>query len=161
MRAEHADTPLRMLYRGSAVAGAFGLLLGAAVKPDLREGAGPEGPQMLAGVSDARLAPEAYAAEPVFRPGPVPDYVIGTDWLRPPVYDAPPAYEPPAYADYAAEAYAAPPTVEYARPAPYELADLEDRLPPRIPSLHGDVLGGPAEPARPRVTTVAPIEPAA
>lgn len=140
-----------MLYQGIAAACVAGLLLGASVKPTLREIGGPDGPQMLAGVSGKRVYRDGYGdADFTSWTGTPPDYVIGTDWLRPPVYPDAVAYEPPSY-DYDAHAYAEEelPAPEYAAPAPYELADLEEAPPPRIPSIDGDVLAGVGAPPPP------------
>ena len=149
MTVEHAASPLRMLYQGIAAASAVGLLLGAAMKPQLREMVGPEGPQMLAGVSGKRVYRDGYEAGWTSWSGPPPDYVIGTDWLRPPAYPEDTAYvvEPDAY-DYEDEE---PPQETYAPPAPppYELADLEPPPRPRMPSLDGDVLAGVGVPPPP------------
>lgn len=138
-----------MLYQGIAAASAVGLLVGAAMKPSLREIAGPDGPQMLSGVSGKRIYRNGYGeADWTSWTGPPPDYVIGTDWLRPPVYpeDEALVVDPEAYA------YEEPPLETYQPPAPpppYELADLERRERPRIPSLEGDVLGGVGVPPPP------------
>lgn len=144
MTAEHAASPLRMLYQGLAVACAAGLITGAAMKPDQRELDGPEGPQMLAGTSGERIYRSGYtAADLVSRSGPAPDYVIGADWLHPPAYPVAAAYAAATHDyDYDGDEYEELPPVTYAGPAPYELADLEPAPPPRIPSLDGDVLGG-------------------
>lgn len=154
MPAETAASPLRMLYQGLAIACAAGLVAGAAMKPSLREIDGPAGPQMLAGVSGDRVYSYGYTATDfAARPGPPPDYVVGTDWLRPPMDPQPVAYMPPEPAYD--EAYEDLPPIAYAAPAPYELADLEPPPPPRIPSLDGDVLGGRAPPPTPIAETVA------
>lgn len=149
MTAEHAGSPLRMLYQGVAAATAAGLLLGAATKPTLREVAGPDGPQMLAGVSGERAYRDGYGdADLTSWTGPPPDYVIGTDWLRPPAHPDVVAYQPPTY-DYDDYAYEELPPADYAAPPPYELADLEERPAPRMPSLDGDVLAGVGAPPPP------------
>ena len=151
MTAEDAASPLRMLYQGLAVACVAGLLAGAAMKPQLREVAGPDGPQMLSGVSGDRTYRDGYSDGGLAAwTGPPPDYVIGTDWLQPPVTPDVVAYASPDGLDLA-ETYADPPPAAYAATPPYELADLETRPPPRMPSLHGDVLAGvdrppPADP---------------
>lgn len=139
-----------MLYQGIAAASAAGLLLGGAIKPTLREIAGPDGPQMLAGISGDRVYRDGYSeADFASWSGPTPDYVIGTDWLRPPAYADVVAYEPPTY-DYDDDAYEEElPPADYAAPPPYELADLEDRPAPRMPSLEGDVLAGVGVPPPP------------
>lgn len=149
-----------MLYQGIAAAAVAGLLLGGTIKPQLREISGPDGPQMLAGVSGQRVYRDGYGeADLASWTGAPPDYVIGTDWLQPPTYPEVAAYEPPAYAydDYSPDEappaeFAGPPPRELAdleAPPPYELADLERRQAPRIPSLDGDVLAGVGHPPPP------------
>ncbi|HEX2560124.1 hypothetical protein [Phenylobacterium sp.] len=139
-----------MLYQGIAAASVVGLLMGGALKPSLREIAGPDGPQMLSGVSGKRVYRDGYGeADFTSWTGQPPDYVVGTDWLRPPVYPDASAYEPPSY-NYDDYAYEELPPVDYAAPAPYELADLEPPPPPpRMPSLDGDVLAGVGIPPPP------------
>jgi hypothetical protein len=141
-----------MLYQGVAAASVAGLLTGAAMKPELREIAGPDGPQMLSGVSGQRVYRDGYGdADLTSWSGPPPDYVVGTDWLRPPVYPDAVAYEPPAYEydEYDTYAYEDLPPRDDAAPPPYELADLEPPPHPRIPSLEGDVLAGVRVPPPP------------
>jgi hypothetical protein len=67
------------------VALAGGLLLGAALKPDLASEERPIGPQIFIGWSAARATPPPAEAEPeaAAYSGPVPDYVYGTDLKRP------------------------------------------------------------------------------
>jgi hypothetical protein len=62
---------------------ASGLLLGAALKPNLADDQFI-GPQIFLGWSAARAAPPSgEAAEYATYSGRVPDYVYGTDWVRP------------------------------------------------------------------------------
>jgi hypothetical protein len=76
---------LRTLYCGVAGVAAAGLLGGMVMHPDLRA-RDLEGPQMLAGVSGERSAgPYAAGAGMAAYGGNVPEYVIGTDYLHPPV----------------------------------------------------------------------------
>ena len=85
---------VRTLYAGSTLALAAGLLLGAAMKPDLAAFERPEGPQIISqgpqagptGPFDDRLTYAGYS-------GQIPDYVLGTDWKK--LVEAPlPAAEP-------------------------------------------------------------------
>lgn len=135
---------MRALYSGAGLAVAAGLLMGAAMKPNLGGDDRPIGPQIFAGWSGIRstgpfdqpdLAFAAYSAS-------IPDYVIGTDWKR---YAAPVAYEPVAEE---------PPLVvesefdEPAYAAPYQVAWQEPpREPPSFPSLDGGRAYGPAQSA--------------
>jgi hypothetical protein len=107
MRTLILNRDLRALFAGAGGVVVAGLLCGAAMHPDLRGPADAEGPQMLMGVSGARAAYVGSASSWSYQ-GQVPDYVIGTDWLRPPeplyaedarAEEAEPSREPPqAYA---------------------------------------------------------------
>lgn len=90
---------MRTLYAGAGMALATGLLLGAAMKPDLGEGDGrPAGPQIFTGWSGARstgpfddgLAFASYTQE-------IPEYVLGTDWRKLVEAPAPEQIEPAVY----------------------------------------------------------------
>jgi hypothetical protein len=75
---------LKTLFMGAAPMVLAGLILGAAMHPDLAEGADAQGPQLLTGVSATRTdAAYAQQASILNYRGHVPDYVIGTDWLQP------------------------------------------------------------------------------
>lgn len=73
----------RTLELGTGVALAMGLLTGVAMRPELAVDGRPAGPQIFAGWSGVRstgpfddgLAYASYA-------GKIPDYVMGTDWLK-------------------------------------------------------------------------------
>lgn len=74
---------MRELYISIATAAVGGLLMGMALRPhDLKEG--PAGPQMIA---SERTTESALASlDPIAaRVGPLPDYVLGTDFTRPKV----------------------------------------------------------------------------
>lgn len=89
------------LYAGVGVALAAGLLLGAVMKPALRIGAHPAGPQIQAGSSGVRSpAPSDYGGLS-YAPYSVeiPDYVLGTDWRKTSAWsDPPPAFDHPGEA---------------------------------------------------------------
>ena len=75
---------LKTLFVGSVFAVALGLVGGAAMEPNLRFEAGPKGPQIIAGDSGPRASREedpnaAYASYA----DKMPDYVIGSDWVKP------------------------------------------------------------------------------
>lgn len=139
MRAIFRKTDLKSLAAGVGVSAAAGLLLGAAMQPDLRAPREAEGPQILAGVSGAR---QDYMANPGGLGGgyvgQVPDYVIGTDWLKARQAEAPEA----AFADEVEVVY--PDRDDEAEP----IAVVRWREPPReaphYPSLHGGVAYGVA-----------------
>jgi hypothetical protein len=82
------ERDLRQLFVGAPAVVIAGLIAGGFAHPQLR---GPDelgGPQLQAGVAGAR-SERTYdlAAGWASYSGQVPDYVIGTDWLKPPSYD--------------------------------------------------------------------------
>lgn len=76
---------LKTLFSGAAVAVAAGLLFGGVFYPDLNAGA-VKGPQMEMSGGGPRAVTEVSDAGVSTYNGHVPDYVIGTDALKPPVY---------------------------------------------------------------------------
>ena len=79
MRAGSAKT----LYAGAGVALAAGLVLGAAMRPDLLTDERPAGPQILPDASAARSSgPFDDSVSYAGFAGSLPDYVLGTDWRR-------------------------------------------------------------------------------
>ncbi|MCR5876364.1 hypothetical protein LRS10_20775 [Phenylobacterium sp. J426] len=125
---------VKSLMLGAAGVAAVGLLLGAAMQPDLRAPGDAEGAQLQAGVSGPRAygLADAGAAWTSYANG-IPDYVIGADWLQPPQYDTPP---PPdeAFADDASAYAFDEPAYAPAAVARYEEAPRE---PTRYPSMDG------------------------
>lgn len=130
---------VRSLCLGACGAVTAGLLMGAAMQPQLRIGGeDPEGPQILQPLSGPRVAGDGWVpgATYVTYGEQVPDYVIGTDWLKPPpaadegeLYEEIPAYaETVAFADDVEPAYAPPPS----------WID-QPREPSRFPSMSGGV----------------------
>lgn len=78
---------LKTLLQGVAGVAACGLMLGAAMHPNLNVGDKPGGPQMLLGGGGPRSAAAAGDAGVSAYAGRTPEYVIGTDWTRPrPMY---------------------------------------------------------------------------
>jgi len=113
---------------------AAGLLMGAAMKPDLEADNRPAGPQVIAeGPAAGSTGPfddrtQAYAA---YR-GEIPDYVLGTDWKR--QLDAP---LPVAYADAgSAVDYYESPLAEEERPVA-ETGTATPAVYPAPPEPHG------------------------
>lgn len=106
---------MRALFISAATAAVGGMLMGAAIRPkdsDLNEQ--PVGPQIVASSWEG----DVEAVGPLYaRTGPIPEYVIGTDWTRPK------NYEPQIAAVYELSAYEAP-VYEEATPylAPASLA---------------------------------------
>jgi hypothetical protein len=110
-----------------------GLLMGAAMKPNLNAGDRPQGPQMFAGWSGTRsTGPFDDSVGFAAYHGQTPDYVIGTDWTKA-AYAQPVAYEPEPTPDYYKQAAAEAPTypaVKYQEPP---------REAPVYPSISGGV----------------------
>lgn len=80
------ERDLRTLFSGAAAVVVAGLVAGSYMHPNLRAADALGGPQMLAGVSGARA--HGYdTGQGWSYQGQTPDYVIGTDWLKPPQMD--------------------------------------------------------------------------
>lgn len=143
-------THVKALFTGVGMAAMAGILLGGAMKPDLRGDDRPEGPQVFAGWSGVRsTGPFDPGTSFASYGGQVPDYVVGTDWKAVSFQwkdDA--AYEPAPIRDYYDEARAEPlPAVE-----PY-------REPTRIEPLYPSLNGGAASYASDRVPDHAALPP--
>src|SRR5687767_9170373 len=70
-------------FYGVAVAVVAGLMVGGAMKPTLRDSGDPEGPQLLGPKSGERIEfVDSRSSFAAYRYG-IPEWVIGTDWLRP------------------------------------------------------------------------------
>jgi hypothetical protein len=110
---------VKALFSGVGMAAVAGLLMGAAMRPELNVGDRPEGPQMFAGWSGTRsTGPFDDSVGFAAYHGQTPDYVLGTDWTKPasPVQAA---YEPEPAPDYYKQAAAEAPTypqVKYQEP---------------------------------------------
>lgn len=149
MRPLIQNRDLKTLFGGVAVAAAAGLLMGSAMYPDL-DAEKIEGPQILMGGGGPRSEPVLSQASVATYGDRVPDYVVGTDALKPPKYLAL-AYEDRAEAEPADSgessdvmAYEAP------RIQPAQWRD-EPREPTVYPSERGNVsyaadLPAPPEP---------------
>jgi len=150
MRTLIQNRDLKTLFGGVAVAAAVGLTMGMALYPDLDEDK-VEGPQILMNGGGPRGEAPASHATVADYGARVPDYVVGTDSLKPPQYEVL-AYDDraePEYADTgdAADlmAYEAPPQIQ-----PAHWRD-EPREPSRYPSevgnsVHEVDLPAPPEP---------------
>lgn len=128
---------MKALFQGAPYVVAAGLLLGAALQPQLAVSDQPGGPQMLMGVSAPRASDDmSWTAS---YSGPVPDYVLGTDWTRPPAYSEA-AYtsapEPDLYLPV--DDYAPPPEPVFRAAEPVTVAAIA--APPRYPSEGGEVV---------------------
>jgi hypothetical protein len=132
-------------FYGVAVAALAGLMLGGSMKPVLRVSDGPEGPQMLGPVSGPRAQYiDSRSSFGGYRYG-IPDWVIGTDWLKSPYPQAEePPVEEPQEDSYEMAAWEQPQVLPavYAEPEP-EPAE------PTYPSLGGDILHGVGVPPPP------------
>lgn len=137
MRTLIRNQDLKTLFAGAAFAVGMGLIVGAAMQPNLNVGDGPAGPQMMSGESARRgTADETSSTVYAAYPQTLPDYVIGSDWLKQPTQEAPvfevaeaPPYEPAPYAEAASAPVAAvAPEAPAAPEAPIaqEQAELED-----------------------------------
>jgi hypothetical protein len=113
------DTDLRKLLAGAAGVAVVGVLAGAAMQPKLLSPGELAGQQIQAGVSGVRTPYDGTIAYSSYASG-VPDYVIGTDWLKPPQYayealpepvydDGLSAFDEPAYEPVAVAAWQEPP----------------------------------------------------
>lgn len=135
---------MKALFQGVPIVVVAGLLLGAVLQPQLALSDDPAGPQTLMGVS-ARREPTDMAWTSASYSGPVPDYVLGTDWLRPPSYAPVEELAPPP------EDIAPPPDFIAWTPPSEPIVDSEELVtaPPAYPSETGDILAGlrPAAPA--------------
>jgi len=122
---------------------AAGLLMGAAMKPDLEADNRPAGPQVIAeGPAAGSTGPfddrtQAYAA---YR-GEIPDYVLGTDWKRATEWRPQPADVSPPMPRLARADEPPPPPIlaravykdEPPPPRRYGYPTLGDELPRRAP----------------------------
>lgn len=110
---------MKALYSGIGMACVAGLLMGAAMKPNLDAGDRPAGPQIFTGWSAARsTGPFDDSAGFAAYRGQTPDYVVGTDWKKA-AFATQVAYEPAPAPDYYKQAaIEAPvyPTVRYLEP---------------------------------------------
>jgi len=153
MRTLILNRDLKTLFGGVAVAAASGLLMGAALYPNLDEDK-IEGPQIVMTGGGPRTAPQSGDMGLASYSGHVPDYVVGTDSLRPPQYVAL-AYEERAEPEQA-ETGDAGDVMAYEAPIEVQPANWreEPREEPRYPSQADNVayeadLPGPPDPPGP------------
>lgn len=149
---------MQALFHGITVAAATGLLLGAAFKPDLTYGEAILGPQIQLPSSGDRADRQEPPSLDRAQAGPVPDYVIGYDWVR--------RNEPAAIAvDYGPAPMPEPDyePVVYVEPVrqvrPIRVARVEPPAADIVvsyPSMEGDIaprrMAETSEPAFPTVT---------
>lgn len=131
-------------FYGVAVAAMAGLMLGGAMKPTLRDGSDPEGPQMVGPRSGERVEyVDNRSSFTAYRYG-IPDWVIGTDWLARAYPEPAPVAEEPEPASYEVAAWEPPEpqAAAYSEPEP-EPEPVE----PSFPSMGGDILQGVAAPS--------------
>lgn len=139
---------LKRIGAGVAVACTAGLLMGAALRPNLDEH-DAAGPQMQMGGGGPRKVFAAYDQGVGVYTGQVPDYVVGTDWTR---RDAPPELHQAA----SVEEHTGDVMAYEAQDAAVEVAHTsyveEPRQPTRYPSMSGNTdyeANLPAPPAPP------------
>ncbi|WP_374468666.1 hypothetical protein [Phenylobacterium sp.] len=129
----------RKLLSGVGIAAVAGLLLGGAMKPDLRGDERPEGPQIFAGWSGARsTGPFDDGMTLTYWQGKLPDYVVGTDWKQAIAWqEAPEIIEAEPYDGSAFD-------VPEPEPAEYAYARWEEppAEAPHYPSMSGGVAYG-------------------
>lgn len=134
---------MKALLTGAGLALAAGLFLGDELRPSLWSG--PQDMEPAYGdIVEAGFFPTGWS-----RPGPAPDYVVGTDWLpKPYVYEDAPldVSDPDTDATFASLAYEPP-----APPPPVYDAPLPE---PNYPSMGGGVLVQAATAPEPE-----PVEP--
>jgi len=151
---------LKTLFFGVAVAAASGLLMGAAFYPNLNEDK-VEGPQIMmsGGGPRGEVAAASDAGWSAYR-GHVPDYVVGTDSLKRPQYQAL-AYEDRAAHDEADTGETADVMAYEAQPEVHPANWRDEPAPPsRYPSQTGNMVHEsdlPAPPAPPSDTDEAPL----
>lgn len=85
MRTLILNDDLKRLFSGAAVAVVAGLVMGAAVQPRLQDGI--LAPQQKMAGGGPRTYAMGYEHGIGAYPGPIPDYVIGTNYTRPPVLE--------------------------------------------------------------------------
>ncbi|MGA0605053.1 hypothetical protein ACO2Q0_03550 [Phenylobacterium sp. VNQ135] len=126
---------LKSLMWGAAGVAAVGLFAGTVMQPNLRAPGDVEGLQMQMGASGPRdyALGDPAASWTSYAAG-IPEYVIGTDWLKAPQYETEPA------PDYAADE---PPSA-FDEPAPASaqavaanVYEEPAREPPHYPSMEG------------------------
>lgn len=149
MRKLFTDEDLKRIAGGVAVASVAGLLMGAALRPELDEH-DAAGPQMQMGESGPRRVLAAYDQGVAAYSGHIPEYVVGTDWTRPRATTEPEPEPLPAEDTGDVMAYEAQDeAVEVSRTSYVE----EYRPAPRYPSMAGNadyeanLPGPPAPPA--------------
>jgi hypothetical protein len=128
---------VKALASGAVVALASGVLMGAALKPDIADLDRPAGPQTVVGWTSARAdAPLEDGTALASYDGKIPDYVLGTDFKRTtelfPTAEAPPPL---------------PPIPDETEPAEVPLTPAsyaDEALPPPQPSFPSIDGGAPA-----------------
>ena len=129
---------MKALFYGIAISAAAGLLTGGFMRYSERPWDEiPEGPQILVSGPSARNAdPGGYGGAVLTGySGEVPEYVVGTDWLQPAVYEV--AYDEPAYEPVVYEH----PIREAATETPVQ-APAPEMTRTVYPSVDGNVLAG-------------------
>ena len=121
---------MKAVYAGAGVAAAAGLLMGAAMKPDLGLDDRPAGPQIVAADAGGSSGPfDAGGFSYAAYGGKVPDYVLGTD------FKAAPSLGP----------------IEAAAPRPASAPEAQDGDVQPVTLTRADY-GGDEDEARPRVS---------
>lgn len=144
---------VKALLSGVGIAAMAGLLMGAAMKPDLRGDERPEGPQIFAGWSGVRsTGPFDPGMSFADYSGQLPDYVVGTDWRAAMAFRENVAYDPAPTPDYYERERRTGGDYAYQAPTPY----VE---PPREEPVYPSMGGGTAYNASDRVRESRPAPP--
>lgn len=126
-------------FYGVVIAAVSGLMLGGAMKPDLNETALSRAPQLLSPVSADRVEfVDSRSSTTAYRYG-TPDWVVGTDWLRPAHAEQEPLPGPIADDGVYEVAAWEPPAPAYDPPA--ETVEHPEHE-AAYPSMGGDILQG-------------------
>lgn len=140
---------MKALFAGVGAAAVAGMLMGAAMKPNLAGDDRPAGPQILAGWSGARsTGPFDPGMSFADYQGNIPDYVVGTDWKSAAAFSfrEDVAYEPAETPDYYQEA----------KREPAQYAETRYEEPPRAAPVYPSMSGGVAHDVLARVPDAAP-----
>ena len=151
MRTLIQNSDLKRLFTGAAGAVVAGLVIGATVQPALQDRILAPQQQMAGG--GTRNYASATTADVGAYPGQVPEYVIGTNYTRPPPVLE---YESPAPDDSAAPATDYAETAETSAPARWE---VEPHEAPLYPSVRGNAWN-PSDLPEPPEPPVEEYEPA-
>lgn len=134
---------MKAVLAGACMAAVSGLLMGSALKPDLRADDRAEGPQIIAGMAGEHAASGPFDDDATYGlaayHGTPPDYVFGTDARRAETWPAPNAEPPPEATPRVEDAADGAPPADEARFTRADYSDGDDTPTPVVsyPSLDG------------------------